>query len=121
MSRRRANISASLRRRRALRVAVGVHRFEWRPLDTKAGRPRGSFPRVVDSEAQLMQCMHEWLLANRPEADCWWFHVNEHAYDCTGRYFVVVRYFDVLVYRQTLFDEIRSNVVLPDRKGVCCA
>lgn len=121
MSRRRANISAALRRRRALRVAVGVHRFEWRALDTKPGRPAVSFPRVVDSEADCLRLMHEWLLANRPHVESWWFHVRELAYDYSGRYHVCVRYFDVLVYRRTLFDDVRPEVIVQDRKGVCCA
>lgn len=121
MSRRRSNISASLRRRRALRVAVGVHRFEWRALDAKVGRPAVTFPRVVDSESDCLRLMHEWLLANRLHAESWWFHVRELAYDYSGRYHVCVRYFDVLVYRRTLFDDIRSDFIVQNRKEACFA
>lgn len=121
MSKRRSNISAALRRRRALRVAVGVHRFEWRALDCSAGRPSVSFPRETSTEAEALRFMHEWLLSNRPASPSWWFHVRELAYDEHCRFHVVVKSWDVLVYRDTLFDAFRRPFSVPKRREAVSA
>lgn len=114
-TRKRVNVSRALRVRRALRVALGERRFSWRPLDVGPGRPAAGFPRTCKTEADCLRLMHEWLLHNRPDSPSWWFFVEQRAYDASGVYSVVVDYHDVLVYRDTLFDEYYRPVTLRSR------
>lgn len=115
----RPNLSASLRRLRALRVAVGVHRFRFRALDVhKKGRPACMVPKIASSFPEALQRCHTWLRFNRPAAKSWWFSVEELAFDESGRYSVVVNSKDVLVYAQTLWDGCRPSFIASDRREV---
>lgn len=119
--RRRSNLCYALRRRRALRVAVGERRFRWRPLD-RLGRIPFDIPSLVKSEADAVRACHDWLTAyvrkTGSAADFWWFSVEELAFDTTGRYSVVVRHWDQLVYLETLWTGPRDPFVTQDRKAV---
>lgn len=121
--RRKPDISSALRRRRALRVALGARRFRWRPLDRKGRIPFG-IPRLCNSESACLRACHDWLLRfNRRSSapvDSWWFLVEELAFDSTGKYSVVVRHFDQLVYLETLWTGYRPPFVTSNRMEVCC-
>lgn len=123
MSRRRANIGFALRRRRALRVAVGVRVFRWRPLDRRGRIPFG-IPSIVKTESDCVRACHEWLTRYVKRSGrlvtSWWFYVEELAFDETGKYSVVVRHFDLLVYLETLWTGPLPPFVTENRKAVCC-
>lgn len=122
MSRRRASfLGASLRKRRALTLALGSRRWEYRPLDRR-GRYSAyfsKFPRVCKTRAEAIAFCHRWLDRMDPDIDSWWFHLREFAYDSTGRYHVVCSWQDVLVYRETLWTGYREPFAAPDRREVC--
>lgn len=129
-----SDLSSRLRRRRALRVALGEHRFIVRPLDRPRGRPGhprllvedrrffgDSFNTYPKTIAQALERCHRWLDICRPSASSWWFEVIEKAFG-EDRLPVWVRHFDVLIFSGSLFTGPASpDVVLGTtrRKAVC--
>lgn len=76
MSRRRANISASLQAHRALLLAEGRRRFYVHPLDVG---PYSRLGRVAhDSPADCIAAAHLWLQRARSDLS-WWFRIVERA------------------------------------------
>ena len=118
----RANINACLRRRRALRVALGERRFRWRPMDRRGRIPFG-FIRICRSFPETIQQCHDWLRLYRSKgltlSDSWWFSVEELAFDEGLQYSCVVDHKEVLVFNETLWTGLRDPFVCSDRKAVC--
>lgn len=97
MSRRRANISASLRASRALLLAEGRRRFYVFPLDVGPHSRLGAVPH--DSISDCVASAHAWLQRVRNE-ECWWFSIVERAELPGQSVHASVR--DILVYNDLL-------------------
>lgn len=97
MSRKRANISAALRARRALLLAEGRRRFYVHPLDV--GPHSMLAGKSHDSVSDCIAAAHAWLQRVRSE-DFWWFSIVERA-ELPGQS-VVASVRDFLVYNDLL-------------------